>query len=333
MITIKNNHLKIALLFGVLFLFSCNKEDDSNVDPNLTNGVASVVSSNFSLSLFGYAMNAQKYNDVLSGKGPFTLIVPSNAAFIANGYISGVDIINASDAMSKLLPYCIVNQRLRLDSLPLAFNQVIQASNGLPLYVTHWQNSRDTAIVINGARISTNDRKASNGLVNVADAMLNPPIYADVHEAVAADADLSLFNAALNKSGLVSLFAGQSNAYTVFAPRNAAFIAIGIKTTDSIYKMDPDRLKTMVLAHLAKGRNFVYDYILKADVNTNLYTETMLDNSILKLRLNPDNATPGRFSGVTLVSVSGESIPIVKVNILTKNGLVNKIGTLLKKDF
>lgn len=316
-----------ACITGTLLLAACGKDDPKPAPAFTKDGVAAVVNANFSLTLYNFALINTHYNDTLSSAGPFTVIAPSNNAFNAAGFISGAGVIQAKDSMYAMMPYCILHQRLRLDSLPLAFNQVITASNGQPLYVTHWGNTRDTAITVNGARISTIDQPASNGLVNIADRLLNPVVYKNVQEAVSGDASLSIFNAVLQQSGMAPQLQ-TGGPYTLFAPNNTAFVAIGINTTDSIYHMDPAILATWVKAHLVSGRRFVYDYILQADVSTNTVAETMNDGSNANITLIADFSQPGRFSGIHIQG-TGAQASLVKSDVLAGNGVVHSISQVL----
>ncbi|MBO9731284.1 MAG: fasciclin domain-containing protein [Chitinophaga sp.] len=315
-------------LTGMLMLAACSKNDVKPVDPYAKTGIAAVVSSNFSLSLLKYALATTNFDDTLSSPGPYTLLGPSNTAFQAVGLSSGAAIIRAGDSIKAMIPYNILRGQFRLDSLPLAFNQPLPALNGQTVYVTHWVNSRDTAVVVNGVRVTALDKSAANGLVNIISGILSPVTYANIQVAVSGDPALSLFNAAIIKSGLATEYQS-GGPYTVFAPVNAAFFAIGITTTDSIYNMDPVVLKSMVKAHIAGGRNFIYDYILKADPNTNAYTEKMKDGTNASITLIRDFTQPGRFSGINIQEGAGNMASLSRTNILAGNGVVHSISGIL----
>ncbi|RAJ80253.1 putative surface protein with fasciclin (FAS1) repeats [Chitinophaga dinghuensis] len=318
------------LTMGVMLFSACTKDKVQPENIYAKTGIAAVVNSNFSLSLCKYALVATHYNDTLSKPGPYTLLGPSNDAFTAAGWPSGAAVIHATDSLQSMMPYNFIRAAIKLDSLPLAFNQPLIAGNGQPLYVTHWVNSRDTAVVVNGVRVSTLDKPAANGLVNITDGILTPIVYNDVQQAVSGDPALSMFNAAIIKSGLAADY-NNGGPYTVFAPVNTAFNAIGIMTVDSIYKMDAATLQKIVKAHIAAGMNFIYDYILKADVTANTYQEHMLSGAISTITLVADPVRQGRFSGITLQAASGAGVSISRKNILAGNGVVHSISWLLNQ--
>lgn len=317
------------MAIALLLVLACKKDKLPPADPNVTNGVTAVISNNASsLSLFAYALNATHYNEILSTPGPFTVLCPSNQAFVNAGYSSGVDIIKATGLMNTLLPYYVIQKEVKLSALPLAFDQPVMASNGQNIYITHWQNNRDTAIIANGIRLSTYDKPAANGLVNITDGLLTPVVYKNVQEAVSGDPMLSFFNAALIRSGVAgTLKAG--GPYTVFAPVNDAFNSIGLSTVDDVYKADPVFLQNLVKAHIVAKRNFVYDYILIADVATDSYVETMLNGAKATITLLPDYNLPGRFQGIQIQGTSGNTATLSKPNVLAENGVVHSINSIL----
>ena len=313
----------------LMLVSACKKEKLTPADANFTNGITAVVSNNASsLSLFGYALNTTHYNDTLSRPGPFTVLCTSNSAFITAGYATGVDIIKATALMNTLLPYYVIRKEVKFNTLPFAFDQPVTASNGQPIYITHWQNSRDTAIIANGIRLSTFDKPAANGLVNITDGMLTPPVYKDVQEAVSGDASLTFFNAAIIHAGLTATLKSNT-VFTIFAPVNTAFASMGITSVDDVYKTDPAVLEEFVNAHIVAGRNFVYDYILKADVTTNSYMETMLSGANATIKLLPNNSLPGRFLGIQIQGASGSPATLSKSNVLAGNGVVHSINSIL----
>ncbi len=315
-------------LLGLLLLAACHKDEAKPGGNATNNSIVQEAYNNFSLYFYYTALTNSGYSDTLKGPGPFTVLAPSNAAFQAAGFSSGVDVVHASDSIRTMMPYMILRQRIAIDSTPLAFNQELTASNGKKLYLTHWENTRDTAVIVNGNRISTLSQPASNGLVNISDRLLYPSVFSDVQAAVSGDANLTLFNAALVTSGADAELR-QGGPYTVFAPSNSAFNALGINSTKAIFQMDPAQLKAMVLAHVVKSRSFIYDYILKADETTNTYTETMEDGSTVTMKLIPDITQAGRFKGVTLSPAGGATVNVKRSNVLADNGVVHTIDNLL----
>lgn len=313
--------MKKHLILVLLLLSACTKDDTVPVATG--SNISSVMNNNFSLLLFNYAVSTAGYTDTLRQPGPYTVIAPSNDAFKAAGYLTSASVVKAGDSLRILVPYHFLKGQIRLDSLPLAFDQSFTAVDGKPLYITHWSNSRDTAVTVNGARISTMNQPGGNGLINISDGMLYPSQLANVQENISGDTALTFFNAALLRSGVASTLQ-QAGPFTVFAPSNAAFRAQGITGTDSIYNMDPKTLQSLVNAHIVAGRHFIYDYILKADVSTDSYTETSLGGTSMAITLVPDYSNPGRFSGISI-----QDATVSHTNQLADNGVVHTVSSFL----
>lgn len=92
--------------------------------------------------------------------------------------------------------------------------------------------------------------------------------------------DLSLFAAAIEKSGIAQQLNG-TGPFTILAPSNAAFNVFGITRASDFDKMNPDTLKFLVQRHILTGRILTQDIPLNtADVRyrtlagTELYTST-----------------------------------------------------------
>src|ERR1700744_6350260 len=115
-------------LLGLLLLAACHKDDDKPGGNVPNNGIVQKAYNNFSLYFYYTALTTSDYADTLNGAGPFTVIAPSNTAFQAAGFNSGVDVTHASDSIRTMMPYLFLRQRLAIDSTPMAFDQELTAS-------------------------------------------------------------------------------------------------------------------------------------------------------------------------------------------------------------
>eukprot|EP01132_Coremiostelium_polycephalum_P020616 gene20616-24497_t len=142
----------------------------------------------------------------------------------------------------------------------------IKSANGGKLFVTHWVKGPDTVLTINGSKILSKNVKASNGLIQVIDRVLEPYTYNYVTEAIASNRKLTLFYQALQRAGLIEILNGKG-PYTIFAPDNAAMTAFGLNSVESINQMDPAVLLRLMRYHIIADRRFVYDYILSTGIS------------------------------------------------------------------
>ena len=320
-------HIMIVLLFS-----ACSKEPEQQEDLYNSRGIAAVANNNFSLTLFAMAMQSSGYTAILSRQGPFTVLAPSNAAFNLMNIRNAADIKNAGTLLSGIIPYHVLNQQISFDTLAVSVVHTFLMDNKLPVYISRRENSRDTAITVNGVRLPGNALPTSNGNMYLLDQVLLPSTSGNVQEVAGNEPTLTFFNAALMRSGLYKILTS-SDIFTVFAPSNQAFVNIGITTTDSIYRMDPALLEQLLKAHITGGRRFINDYIFMADVATDTYTETMMDHGEMQMDLLPMPGVPGRFRSISLSRLNNNtgmpwSASLVKENLAASNGVVHIVDNI-----
>jgi uncharacterized surface protein with fasciclin (FAS1) repeats len=322
------------IFLGLLLLAvaSCKKDDTKPSDNNDNNNrLLYVVQDNlFNFSFYNTALTVTNLNSVLLDKGPYTVIIPDNNAFMSSGYNSSTDVAQLSGAtLNNMVKYSILNGYWELNKLPFRFNQPITTYSGASIFVTHWVKNQDTVLTINGTPVTAENQVASNGLIQVVNAVMTPLTANKLSDAIAADPSLSYFNVALQLSGMQDLLTGD-DAYTVFAPNNQAFTAAGFPSLDSVAQTDPAVLKDFVQYHIVAGRHFVYDYALSTD-QTNVTQQTMLNNTNTTVNV--------QFNGVTSVNITLQgpgntsAVALAKPNVLANNGVLHILNGVLKENF
>lgn len=331
---IKYTFLKAAFfLLPGLALVGCKKDKQAEKTDN--SKISQIVADNFNLSIYNTGLVRSGLNLKLNTPGPFTAIAPSDDAFAKAGLGTTVAVLSADPArISAIMNYHVLNGSYELNKLPFLFNQEIRSASGGKLFVTHWVKGKDTVLTINGSKVLALNMKASNGLIQVINRMLEPYTFDYVTDALAADRNLSLFYQALQRAGLIETLR-QKGPYTLFAPDNQAMISYGLSTLQSINEADPAVLKTLMSYHIVSDRRFVYDYVLSTNKNelTGIAKseQTMLNGNSVTVTLTPDVQVPGAFSGIQ-VSGTGNTAPIsvLKQDVLTGNGIIHTISGVLK---
>ncbi len=206
--------------------------------------------------------------ETLSGEGPFTVFAPTNAAFIALLDILGDDFNSLADfdtpeekaLLVKVLTYHVVAGTAAF-STDLSSGQQIESFQGENVGINikdgtvHVEDATDA-----NAAVIIPDVAATNGVVHVIDKVLLPQEVLDalaamslktiVEIAVETD-DLSLLVSALGQAdaGLVETLSGVG-PFTVFAPTNAAFVALLETLGDdfnSLSDFDTDEEKALLV--------------------------------------------------------------------------------------
>ncbi|SFC78635.1 Uncaracterized surface protein containing fasciclin (FAS1) repeats [Parapedobacter composti] len=329
----------VLIFLHVMIVFqSCTKEDPPVNSIHNARGIAAVANNNYSLQYFFLALQVTNYVPLLTEPGPFTVFAPANEAFNSLGVDARGAIQSNAALVGQIIPYHIYPGVLKLDDLGEGRNQVFTMQNEMTAYVSHMKNDRESLVTINGVPVQPKGFEASNGLVYTTQALLQPTQQLTLAELISNDASFTFFSVALQHSGLADLLE-ESGELTVFAPMNSAFEARGIFTTDEIKSMSPDELKPLVLSHIAEGRQYLYDYIMMADVTTQRYTETMLDGKEASIQLLPNYSWISQtgFRGISISKPdnsgglnTSEILIESHIGRTANNGVLHGISTVLR---
>lgn len=268
---IKNILGKWTGVSGVFLLFlsfnSCRTDTDylREVDYNK---LRYVIADNYNLSTFNAALGVTAYDALLAEPGPFTVLVPSNTAFLNAGLGADNIRLRSLSENAALLNYHILEGRYDLNSLPFLFNQEIQTRLGVPIYVSRWVQQGDTVVTINGASVFVQHLSASNGVAQVIDQLLEPNVFANVLDVIRSRKDLTLFAQILQRSGMVD-YLSNTPTCTVFAPDNEAIMDLGYTTLEQVNAADAEDLKALVAYHIVESRRFVNDFALTINYTQN----------------------------------------------------------------
>jgi transforming growth factor-beta-induced protein len=186
-------------------------------------------------------------------------------------------------------------------------NDIIKAANGDNLRVQVRQNGR--VIINRGSDVTTFDIMASNGVVHLIDEVLIPP--KNLVDTILSDHRFSTLAVAVKAAGLVDTLKDASKEFTIFAPTNAAFKALGAHTVNALLK-DPATLKSILLYHAVEGsvlRNDLRKIGSSGSVKT-------VQGSKLQFRFHGDNL---------FVNDS----KVTEANILASNGVIHAIDKVL----
>lgn len=318
----------MVFLMPTWLLTACTKDNKSET-PTDNNLISLVVADNFNLSVLSAVIKRSGQDKSLKGRGPFTLLAPSDVAFRLAGYPDLTSVATAdASVISSIGHYHVLDGKYDLNKLPFQFNQQLRSEGGR-LYATRWVKGQDTVLTINGSRVLSTDIAASNGLIQVINRVLTPYLHDKLGDAVAAKQSITLFYEALRTSGLLETING-TGPFTIFAPNNAAMQAYGYTTVQQVRQTDPEVLRQLLRFHIILDRRFIYDYILSTD-DTNQAQQTMLDGNVVNIQLTADASQPGGFSGITLRGPGNAAdVNILQQDNLAGNGVLHIVDNVLK---
>jgi len=176
---------------------------------------------------------------------------------------------------------------------------------------------REGELFVNEARIIIRDIPATNGIIHVIDAVLLPESKAGIAasrtigDIASADPRLSTLATVLEAAGLVLTLADETATFTVFAPTDAAFAALG---EDTILELLGD------ITTLAD----ILAYHVIADQTVDANTAISLNGSDVEM-LNGDTVSISVEGDVLYINDSA----VIVADISAANGVIHIIDTVL----
>jgi transforming growth factor-beta-induced protein len=221
-----NYYLFLSLITGVLFFSSCEKEEDPPMEPDqdMPMSIAEIASDDPNFSTLVEALIKTDLASTLSGSGTFTVFAPTNDAFEAlfsSLQISGLDDLSA-DALTPILLYHVLGETTTSSMFSDGYYSSLSPAQGrnVSMYISTFNG-----VSINGAAmVTTADIEASNGVIHVIDAVLMPPTVVDL---AVQNGNFETLVSAVVGAELAETLSDPSGTYTVFAPSDDAFAALG----------------------------------------------------------------------------------------------------------
>lgn len=260
----------LGLALGTLTIVSCNK-NNNDINPSPVN-IADYIAGNADFSMMESALVRTGLVTQVQNASDITFLLPDNAAFqnagIDQSYLDNLSV----DALTTLVLYHEIGQKINSSEFPLG-DTISTAAN---LHV--FSNVNDNGIFINGVHLKLTDVQATNGIVHLLEKALVPPT-STLYDMVAANPDLSLLKAAVDRAGSEVVSALQSSGkLTVFAPTNEAFNAAGFMTIEDINNADAAVIKKIVQDHVLQTEFFQADFIAGVTLK-NLQGDNLLISS------------------------------------------------------
>ena len=239
----------------------------------------------------------------------FTVFAPTDAAFAAFGDAELMALQADTEALSDTLLYHVLPGSVNAETAIGLAGTTIAMQNNKAAELT----LDGETLMINNANVTTTDVAASNGIIHVIDAVLVPPaetIPVNLVQTATNAGDFTTLVSALQSSGLDQVLADDSQQYTVFAPTDAAFEALGQEAIDALLA-DSAALQSTLLYHVLPGA-------VNAETATSLAgnTITMQDGSSADLSLD----------GETLMINDAN---ITATDITATNGIIHVIDAVL----
>jgi len=185
----------------------------------------------------------------LSGKGPFTVFAPTDAAFAKLGKDTIAELLKPENKqkLAGILTYHVVAGKVPASKVVgMKSAKTVQGSE-LPIVV------KDGKVTVAGANVVATDVMASNGIIHIIDAVVLPP-EPNLVEVAANAGSFSTLLAAAKAAGLADTLAN-GGPFTIFAPTDEAFAKVGKDTISMLLKPEnKKKLQAILKHHVVAGK-------------------------------------------------------------------------------
>lgn len=285
-------------------------EDMASMEEELQS-IAAIAAGNDDFSTLVAALDAAGLVDTFAGDGSFTVFAPTNAAFAAlpEGTLDAL-LADPQGALTDILTYHVIGDTVLAEQVVTLDSA--ETLNGAAIAIA----VVDGGVVLNdNVNVTATDIIATNGVIHVIDAVLLPPTDAmmeeptqSIAEIAVANDDFSTLVTALTTANLVETLAGEGE-FTVFAPTNDAFAALGDTLNDVL--ADPEGLLTQILLY------HVIDGIVPAEKVVTLDEAPTLQGDVITIEVIDD--------GVIL----NGNVKVIATDIKATNGIIHVIDAVL----
>lgn len=289
--------------------------------PETTTSEANIVNTAVNAGNFSTLVKALQttgLDDVLADETKsFTVFAPTDDAFAVLGNKLINTLLANPDVLANILKQHVVEG---------AIDSVTAMSQNGKSVTTLFDNTVGVSIEpatnqlqFGGANIITKDIVTTNGIIHVIDAVVVgdialPTSYGTLADVASDAGSFTTLLSALQVTGLDTLISSPTKTFTVFAPTDAAFAALGQATLDALIA-DPDTLRNILLYHVISDAKVLSDGA-STIAGSNENKVTMANNQQAALSLN---------QGSLFINDSA----ISAANVLADNGVIHVLDKVI----
>lgn len=314
----KNLIKKMSLVCIAITMLSCSDDDNNSNQPQT---IAEIASANPNLSILVQALSRAGLVSTFDSPGDFTVFAPTNdkfeAFFLANGFAD----VNAVPLplLTEVLKNHVVSGSFYSNELTTGYVKTLakgsaSATNTLSMYIEVGSTVKLNGGATNGgATVVTADIEASNGVIHVVDNVIGLPTV--VNHAI-ANANFTTLVETLTSAGqpdFVSILSGVG-PFTVFAPTNAAFTALGPELAAIPFTPSTAQLTTVLQYHVVSPANVLAATLMNGMEVTPLAGGTFTINTT---------------SGATITDQFDRVTNIIATDVQASNGVIHVVDRVL----
>lgn len=222
----RNYLFTIALLSGLAFFSSCEKDDELPMEDEKSQSemtIAEIASASEQFSILVEALTKADLVNTLSGAGDFTVFAPDNDAFtslFSTLGVNGIDDIPVED-LTPILLYHVLGESFSSGMITEGYYSSLSPAQGRT--VSMYIGTADGVSINDAAKVTAADIQAVNGIIHAIDAVILPP---DIVHIAAQNKDFETLVSAVAGANLAETLSNPEGSFTVFAPTDMAFDAL-----------------------------------------------------------------------------------------------------------
>ncbi len=316
--------LPLLFLLVVGLVTSCSSDDNSGGSGTET--IVEIAKANPNLSSFVSAIQLAGLESTLNGDGPFTVLIPTNAAF--DVFLASANFPSLEDVPVAVLREILLNHTLEtaldgttLRTLARNYTTTLASGPGGDGNVSLYFDATNAAIQFNGvASVLEEDINASNGIIHTVSSVIDLPTVVTF---VTADINFEQLTTALTTAtpgtDFVSILSG-TGPFTVFAPADTAFDELLASNPDwnTVDDIEESLLTAVLTHHVANGNN-------RSESISNGSSLETLEGDTISFTLSAGQ--------VTITDGSGNSDIILAVaDLQAANGVIHLITKVMIPD-
>ncbi|QCW99292.1 fasciclin [Aggregatimonas sangjinii] len=314
--------------------------DAINGEPmDMGQNLVEIVVATEALSQLEAAVIKAELAETLSSEGPFTVFAPTDDAFVALLGVLGDDYNSLDDfdteeeiaLLKDILLYHVITAEVKAADLAEGNVETAFAGNSIDIIAA------DGTFVIGdasdtNANITATDIMANNGVAHTIDKVLLPQSAIDFVTSLSAKTivdlaietdDLSLLVGALQQAdaGLVETLSGDG-PFTVFAPTNAAFVALLDELGDdynSLSDFDTDEEKSLLV-------NILTYHVVQG---TAAFSTDLSNGQQIMTVQGEDVGINIKDGTVHIVDATGINASVTTADVAASNGVVHIIDKVI----
>jgi len=255
----------LGLVAMIVAVAACGSDNDdpppvTGPDPTPTPEVETLVdvaSGNDDFSTLVAALQATGLDATLDDPdASFTVFAPTDEAFavlLEDLGVSAEELLADPDLSDILLYHLVEGSALDSNAAIDAAGSTLEMANGQSVGLSLSGDS----LLVNLSTVTMTDIEADNGVIHVIDRVLTPPGERgepdqSIAQIASGNAELETLVAALGAADLVTTLDSTEETFTVFAPTDAAFAALGQANVDALLA-DTEALSDLLLQHVIQG--------------------------------------------------------------------------------